>query len=75
VLLIDLLRPADHETAVRLVNEHAKDAPPVLERDFVASLHAAYTVDEVRQQLIAAGLPQFSVEQVDELHFVAWGAA
>ena len=32
------------------------------------------TIDEVRQQLISAGLPQFKVEQVDELHLVAWGA-
>jgi ubiquinone/menaquinone biosynthesis C-methylase UbiE len=75
VLLIDLVRPPDHETAIRLVKEHAKDAPPVLERDFIASLHAAYTVDEVRQQLNTAGLPQFKVDRVDVLHFVAWGAA
>ena len=75
VLLIDLLRPPDHETAVRLVNEHAKGAPPVLERDFIASLHAAYTVEEVRRQLDAAGLSQFQVDQVDELHFVGWGVA
>ena len=75
VLLIDLLRPADHETAVQLVNKHAKDAKPVLQRDFIASLHAAYTLDEVRQQLKTAGLPQFSVDQVDEFHFVGWGPA
>ena len=75
VLLIDLLRPADHDVAVRLVKEHAKDAPPVLERDFIASLHAAYTIDEVQQQLRAAGLPSFQVDQVDELHFVGWGLA
>jgi cyclopropane fatty-acyl-phospholipid synthase-like methyltransferase len=73
ILIVDLLRPDDPESAIRLVNEHAKDAPPVLRRDFLASLHAAYTLDEVRQQLIAAGLPQFRVDQVDELHFVAWG--
>ena len=73
VLLIDLVRPPDHETAVEFVKKHAKDAPPVLERDFIASLHAAYTVDEVGQQLIQAGLPQFKVEQVDELHLIASG--
>jgi ubiquinone/menaquinone biosynthesis C-methylase UbiE len=73
VLIVDLLRPADHETAVRLVDQHASDAPPVLRRDFIASLHAAYTTDEVRQQLVAAGLPQFRVDQVDALHLVAWG--
>jgi 2-polyprenyl-3-methyl-5-hydroxy-6-metoxy-1,4-benzoquinol methylase len=73
ILIVDLLRPADHETAVQLVSEHAKDAPPILRRDFIASLHAAYTIDEVRQQLVAAGLPQIRVDQVDALHLVAWG--
>ncbi len=75
VMLIDLVRPPDHQTAARLVEEHAKGVPPVLERDFIASLHAAYTVDEVRRQLMSAELSQFKVEQVDILHFVAWGAA
>src|SRR5215471_20675266 len=73
VLMVDLLRPPNHETVVRLVNEHAKEAPPVLQRDFIASLHAAYTVDEVRQQLRGAGLDGFQIDQVDELHFVGWG--
>jgi SAM-dependent methyltransferase len=73
ILIIDLIRPTDHDTAVRLVNENAKDAPPVLQRDFIASLHAAYSVDEVRRQLTAAGLSGFHVDQVDEIHLVAWG--
>jgi SAM-dependent methyltransferase len=73
ILIVDLLRPPDPESADRLVNQHAKNAPPVLRRDFLASLHSAYTLDEVRQQLIAAGLPEFRVEQVDEIHFVGWG--
>lgn len=73
ILMVDLLRPRDHETAMQLVTEHAAGAPPVLERDFVASLHAAYTADEVRRQLSAAGLAGFRVDVVDVLHFVAWG--
>jgi SAM-dependent methyltransferase len=73
VFLVDLLRPPDRETAVRLVNAHAADAPPVLQRDFLASLHAAYTLDELRQQLSLAGLNGFRIDQVDELHFVGWG--
>jgi len=72
-LMIDLLRPTDHDAVVRLVKQHAPDAPEVLQRDFIASLHAAYTLDEVRQQLNAAGLQRFHLDHVDELHFVAWG--
>ena len=75
VLIVDLVRPPDHQTAVQLVQEHARGAPPVLERDFMASLHAAYSVDEVREQLVLAGLPEFNVDQVDVLHWVAWGRA
>lgn len=73
VIVIDLLRPKDHETAVQFVSQHAAGAPLILQRDFIASLHAAYTMIEVRQQLLAAGLTQFQVEQVDDIHFVAWG--
>jgi hypothetical protein len=75
VLLIDLLRPSDHETAVQLVHKHAKDAQPLLQRDFIASLHAAYTAAEVKEQLRAAALSSFQVDVVDELHFVGWGLA
>src|SRR5262245_52005199 len=75
VLMVDLLRPADHDMAIRLVSERAKDAPPVLKRDFLASLHAAYTLEEVGRQLHAAGLTRFQVDQTDELHFVGWGLA
>jgi ubiquinone/menaquinone biosynthesis C-methylase UbiE len=75
VLMVDLLRPVDQETAARFVYEHAKEAPPILQRDFTASLHAAYTLDEVAQQLGEAGLTGFHVDQVDELHFVGWGCA
>ena len=75
VLIVDLVRPPDPQTAVRLVQEHAKGAPPVLERDFIASLHAAYSVDEVREQLVLAGLPEFNVDPLDVLHWVAWGRA
>lgn len=73
VLMVDLIRPRDHDTAVRMVNEHAKDAPEILQRDFIASLHAAYTAEEVQLQLDDAGLPKFRVDQVDELHLVVWG--
>jgi len=73
VLMVDLLRPPTAEAAARLVSEHANGAPAILERDFIASLHAAYTMEEIRRQLQAAGLETFAVDQVDELHFVGWG--
>ena len=73
ILLVDLVRPNSHEAAVDLVDKLAGDAPAILRRDFLASLHAAYTLGEVRQQLQAAGLAGFQIDQVDEIHFVGWG--
>jgi hypothetical protein len=55
------------------VHDHAADAPPVLQRDFIASLHAAYTLEEISAQLQTVGLSSFHVDHVDELHFVVWG--
>ena len=53
---MDLLRPHSHEAAAELVRLHAGDAPPVLVRDFMNSLLAAYRPDEVARQLLASGL-------------------
>jgi cyclopropane fatty-acyl-phospholipid synthase-like methyltransferase len=73
IMIADLRRPADEGTLLRLVDRYASRALPPLRRDFVNSLHAAYTVAEVRQQLSAVGFSDFSVEEVGPLHLVAWG--
>jgi len=54
------------------INEHAKDTLPLLQCDFLAPFHAAYTIDEVHRQSIEARLRNFCADQVDELHFVGW---
>jgi len=73
VLVMDLLRPASREAALALVCQHATDAPPVLARDFLNSLLAAYRPDEVRRQLRAAGLVHLNVEVVSDRHWLASG--
>jgi hypothetical protein len=55
------------------MHQYATDEPPVLQRDFHNSLCAAYTPDEVRTQLHAAGLTQFEVAAVSDRHWLAWG--
>ena len=72
ILVGDLRRPADAQTAEQVVERYADRAPAPLRRDFLNSLHAAYTVDEVRQQLRDAGCSGFAVEEVGPLHLVAW---
>jgi SAM-dependent methyltransferase len=73
VLIMDLLRPASPEAALALVRLHAGDAPPVLARDFMNSLLAAYRPDEVRRQLRATGLMHLEVEVVSDRHWLVSG--
>lgn len=72
VLVADLFRPADAAAADALVAQYAADAPPVLQRDFRASLHAAFEPDEVRAQLTEAGL-SLAVSVVSDRHLVVSG--
>ena len=73
VLVMDLARPADEATAERLLALHAAGAPDLLVRDFRASLHAAYRIDEVREQLAAAGLAGLEVAMASDRHLAVSG--
>ena len=65
----DLIRPTSVEKAFEMKEKHLSNSPEILKKDFCASLKASFTVDEVTQQLIDAGLSQLEVFQVDELYF------
>jgi len=69
----DLLRPASEAAARALVQREASSEPEVLQRDFYFSLCAAYTADEVRVQLVAAGLAACALEIVSDRHWIAYG--
>jgi SAM-dependent methyltransferase len=73
VLVMDLARPADVEGVDRVLAAHAAGAPEVLWNDFRNSLFAAYTVEEVRDQLAAAGIAGLSVEMVSDRHLAVSG--
>ena len=72
VFVMDLLRPLDSAQAQRLVDEHIAGEPEVLQRDFHRSLFAAYTLEEVRTQLVDASLQHLQIEQVSDRHLIAW---
>ena len=65
----DLIRPASVEKAFELKEKHLSNSPEILKKDFFASLKASFTVEEVSQQLVDAGLSQLELFQVDELYF------
>jgi SAM-dependent methyltransferase len=57
VYVMDLVRPDTVEGAEAMVKDGAGSEDPILQRDFYNSLLAAFTMDEVRQQLRDAELP------------------
>ena len=72
VFVMDLMRPDSADDVEALVAKYAVGAPDVLVRDFRASLHAAYRVEEVQQQIASAGL-QLEVKMLSDRHLAAFG--
>jgi SAM-dependent methyltransferase len=72
VYVMDLVRPPTPEDARRIVDAVAAREDPILREDFYNSLCAAFTVDEVREQLASAGL-NLEVLRVSDRHMLARG--
>jgi ubiquinone/menaquinone biosynthesis C-methylase UbiE len=73
VFVVDLFRPASRADAVMLTDKYAANEPAVLKRDFFNSLLAAFTPDEIQQQLVEAGLATLRVKPVSDRHVMVWG--
>lgn len=73
VMLRDLRRPASIEALEALVARHAGTAPPVLQRDYRASLHAAFRPEEVEEQLRSAGLGCLRVQALEDRYLDVTG--
>jgi len=73
VCIMDLRRPATEDAARSLMTRHCGGEPEVLRMDFYNSLLAAFTPDEVRQQLERAGLGAFTVESSSDRHLLICG--
>lgn len=65
----DLLRPADVTTLNQLVEVYAGDSSPYAQKLFADSLHAALTLEEVREQVGQLGFPSETVEQTSDRHW------
>ena len=74
VYVQDLRRPFSAEAVEALVASEMASAPEVLRRDYSASLHAAFSPEEVQQQLEQAGLAaQLQVAPLQERYMEVWG--
>lgn len=73
IFIMDLMRPDSIDDARALMEEYAAGEPDVLRQDFFNSLLAAYTVDEVRQQLERTGLDALDVRAASDRHLIVAG--
>lgn len=73
VQVMDLKRPKSIEVARTIVDTHADGAPEVLREDFYNSLLAAYTPDEVLDQIKAGGLHGLSLSEPSDRHWLVQG--
>jgi ubiquinone/menaquinone biosynthesis C-methylase UbiE len=69
----DLLRPGDEATLRRLVDLHAAGANDHQQKMFADSLHAALTLEEIRQLVHALGFDPAGVRQTTDRHWT-WQA-
>jgi SAM-dependent methyltransferase len=73
VFVADLFRPANWDEANRIVETYSANEPEVLKRDFYNSLLAAFTPDEVQDQLQQAGISYLQVRAISDRHLLIWG--
>ena len=72
VYVMDLIRPPTREDARRVVESVAAREEPILREDFYNSLCAAFTIDELQEQLRIAGL-DLEVVSAGDRHMLVRG--
>ena len=73
VHVMDLFRPGSVDEAHAVVEAAAGDEDAILKDDFFNSLLAAFTPDEVREQLATAGLGHLECVVISERHVLVTG--
>lgn len=72
IAIMDLFRPQSVRQAKEIVEMYAATEPEILQRDFYHSLLAAFTPEEIEEQLREAGL-NFDVERISDRHIFISG--
>ena len=73
IFIMDLLRPSSPEAAKEIVEKYSLEEHPILKEDFYNSLLAAFSVDEVKDQLKDANLLKLNVEIISDRHLLVSG--
>ncbi|MBI4348879.1 MAG: class I SAM-dependent methyltransferase [Elusimicrobia bacterium] len=71
--VMDLIRPETPQRAAEIVEAAAAKEHPLLKEDFYNSLLAAFTIDEVAEQVAAAGLGTLWPVQSSDRHWLVSG--
>lgn len=74
IYITDLIRAESKEKARETVETYSGEEHPLLKDDFYHSLLAAFTVEEVQQQLKEAGLTAVRVQPISDRHWLAAGS-
>lgn len=72
-VIMDLRRPDNTQKARELVKTYSAAEPEILQRDFYNSLCAAFTPEEVEEQLSLHRLDQMQVTTLSDRHLIAYG--
>lgn len=73
IFIMDLMRPESEETAKQLTQHYTVDEPEILQNDFFNSLCAAFTPDEVQQQLDEMAMYNMKIETASDRHMIIYG--
>ena len=69
----DLRRPCSEEQVIYLQKKYLPSSPEILVRDYLASLRASFTCEEIENHLENIGLSNFKVREVDEQYLEVFG--
>jgi ubiquinone/menaquinone biosynthesis C-methylase UbiE len=73
IFVRDLFRPPTPAAAQRLVDTYAADEHPLLREDFYNSFLAAFTPEEIREQLRASAISRLDILEVTDRHVDVFG--
>ena len=73
IFIMDLMRPQSPAQAKNYVGLYAAGEPEILRHDFYHSLLAAYTAEEVEQQLVEENITGLQVKAVSDRHLIVVG--
>ena len=65
---MDLFRPETESSLIKTLKTYGGN-DPVLLKDFENSLRAAYTIDEVQEQLQKSRASSYNVKPISDRHF------